>query len=70
MLVVNREPRTEVGAEYPKQRVLLTGTARLNEEINRLRRESLLVIPLRNLYSRLKANLMRYQPDEPSSRTS
>jgi DNA-binding transcriptional MerR regulator len=57
LLTIKRSPRKEIGAEYPKQRVVLTGAARLNEEINRLSRESLLVIPLGNLYSRLKANM-------------
>lgn len=64
MLIVNREPRTEVGAEYPKQRVLLTNTGGMSEQIKGLDTETLLIVPVGNLYSRLKVDIQKLESRE------
>jgi hypothetical protein len=53
LLVIKRWPRKKVGAEYPKQRILLTDTGGMSEQTDGLETEALLVLPVGKLYSRL-----------------
>lgn len=56
LLLVERTPRTEAkeGATRPVQRVVLADAEQATEQIKQLGTWTLLALPVRNLYSRLK----------------
>jgi hypothetical protein len=64
LLMIKRSPRKEVGAEYPEQRVLLTDAGRISEQFKGLETETLLVLPVGKLYSRLKVDMQRLESRE------
>ena len=59
LLLVEREQRTDraQATEHPKQRVRLMDAIRVTSEIKALKTAAFLILPVGNLYSRLKANL-------------
>lgn len=64
LLIIRREPRKEVGTEYPKQRVLLTDAGRMAEQMKGLKTETLLVLPVGHLNARLNVDMQRLQSGE------
>jgi hypothetical protein len=66
LLLVEREPRTdhEHATEHPKQRVRLMDADRMTGEIKAFKTATLLVLPVGNLYSRLKVDMQRLESRE------
>jgi hypothetical protein len=65
LLLIKRTPRTETkeGVTHPVQRVFLTDAEQSIGQIKQLDTATLLALPIRDLYSRLKGELDKRQPE-------